>query len=184
MGVRHVTIQARAMADTVFTQNDGDRCYRCKQLLFQDLLSLADEMGLAHVAHGANADDLRDYRPGFRAADEMGIVAPLLETDFRKQDIRALSRQLNLSTWINRPWPVLASRIPYGTRLTVKRLDMVDAAEEVLHGEGFRSCRVRHHDIIARIEVPEADMARFQDSALRRDLVEKMRKNRVFIYCP
>jgi len=176
MGVQHVTIQGRALADTVFVKNNTDRCYRCKRLLFEELLSMAHDLGLARVAHGANADDLKDYRPGFRAADELGIVAPLLDADLGKQEIRVLSKQLNLSTWDKPAMACLASRIPYGTRLTGKRLEMVDAAEEVLHKEGFHSCRVRYHDTIARIEVSETDIPRFQDSALRRNLVGKMKK--------
>ena len=131
---------------------------------------------MAHVAHGANVDDLKDYRPGFKAADELGIVAPLLDAGLGKRDIRALSKQLNLSTWDKPAMACLASRIPYGTRLTGKRLAMVDAAEEVLYQEGFRTCRVRYHDTIARIEVPETDIARIQDSTLRRNLLEKMKK--------
>lgn len=176
MGVQHITIKGRALEDTVFVKNDRDRCYHCKRFLFQDLLSMAQELGLAYVAHGANTDDLQDYRPGFRAADELGIVAPLLEAGLGKQEIRVLSKQLNLSTWDKPAMACLASRIPYGTRLTGRRLEMVDAAETVLHREGFRSCRVRYHDTIARIEVSEADIPRFQDSALRRNLVEKMKE--------
>ncbi len=176
MGVQHVMIHGRALADTAFVNNDRDRCYRCKRFLFQDLWSLAKELRLDHVAHGANTDDLKDFRPGFRAADEMGIVAPLLDAGLDKQEIRVLSRQLNLRTWDKPAMACLASRIPYGTRLTGKRLEMVDAAEDALHEQGFRSCRVRHHETIARIEVSETEIARFQDTALRRKLVEKMKK--------
>lgn len=176
MGVKHVTFHARALADTEFVKNEPDRCYRCKRFLFQDLLPMAHELGLAHVAHGANVDDLKDYRPGFRAAEELGIVAPLLDAGLGKQEIRILSRQLKLSTWDKPAMACLASRIPYGTRLTGKRLEMVDAAEALLYQEGFGSCRVRYHDTIARIEVSEADIQRFQDNALRRNLVEKMKK--------
>ena len=175
MGVKHVTYNARALADAEFVRNDTDRCYRCKRFLFQDLLSMAQELGLAHVAHGANADDLNDYRPGFRAADELGIVAPLLDVGLGKQEIRVLSRQLNLNTWDKPSMACLASRIPYGTRLTGKRLEMVDAAERVLHQEGFGSCRVRYHETIARIEVSETDIPRFQDITIRRNIVKKMK---------
>jgi uncharacterized protein len=176
MGVRHITIHTRVLDNSAIVNNDIDRCYHCKRSLFQELLSLAGELGLAHVAHGANADDLKDYRPGFRAADEMGIVAPLLDAGLGKQEIRDLSREYNLSTWDKPAMACLASRIPYGTRLSEKRLEMVGAAEVALHKEGFRSCRVRYHDTIARIEVSETDIARFQDSVLRRKLVDKMRK--------
>lgn len=176
MGVQHVTLQGRALEDAAFVKNDRDRCYRCKQFLFKELLSMAQELGLAHVAHGANVDDLKDYRPGFKAADELGIAAPLLDAGLGKRDIRALSKELGLGTWDKPAMACLASRIPYGTRLTGKRLAMVDAAEEVLYQEGFRTCRVRYHDTIARIEVPERDIARIQDSTLRRNLLEKMKK--------
>lgn len=176
MGVRHITIHGRALEDAAFVKNDRDRCYRCKHFLFKKLLSMAQELDVAHVAHGANVDDLKDYRPGFKAADELGIVAPLLDAGLGKRDIRVLSKQLNLSTWDKPAMACLASRIPYGTRLTGKRLAMVDAAEEVLYQEGFRTCRVRYHDTIARIEVPETDIARIQDSTLRRNLLEKMKK--------
>jgi uncharacterized protein len=176
MGVRHIIIPGRALDDTAFVKNDKERCYHCKKILFHDLLSLADELGLAHVAHGANTDDLNDYRPGYRAANEMGIVAPLLDAGLGKQEIRDLSRQLNLSTWDKPAMACLASRIPYGTRLTGKRLEMVDAAEEVLLKEGFQSCRVRHHGEVARIEVPETAVTRFMDNALRQKVVENIRK--------
>ena len=136
---------------------------------------MADELGLAHVAHGANTDDLKDYRPGFRAADEMGIIAPLLDAGLGKQEIRTLSRELNLSTWDKPAMACLASRIPYGTPLTEERLRMVDAAEEVLQKEGFQSCRVRYHASVARIEVPETAVSRFLDPALRRKLVAEIR---------
>ena len=178
MGVKHVTYNARALADAEFVRNDTDRCYRCKRFLFQDLLFMAQELGLAH---GANADDLNDYRPGFRAADELGIVAPLLDVGLGKQEIRVLSRQLNLNTWDKPSMACLASRIPYGTRLTGKRLEMVDAAERVLHQEGFGSCRVRYHETIARIEVSETDIPRFQDITIRRNIVKKM-KNIGFVF--
>jgi uncharacterized protein len=137
---------------------------------------MAQELGFAHVAHGANVDDLKDYRPGFKAAEELGIAAPLLDAGLGKRDIRTLSKQLNLATWDKPAMACLASRIPYGTRLTAKRLAMVDAAEELLYQEGFHTCRVRYHDTIARIEVPETDIARIQDCALRRNLLKKMKK--------
>ena len=176
MGVRHILISGRALDDAVFVKNDRERCYHCKKFLFHDLLSLAEELGLANVAHGANTDDLNDYRPGYRAANELGIVAPLLDAGLDKQEIRDLSRQLNLGTWDKPAMACLASRIPYGTRLTGKRLEMVDAAEEVLLQEGFQSCRVRHHGDVARIEVPETAVTRFMDNVLRQKVVEKIRK--------
>lgn len=156
MGVRHITIHGRALEDAAFVKNDRDRCYRCKHFLFKKLLSMAQELDVAHVAHGANVDDLKDYRPGFKAADELGIVAPLLDAGLGKRDIRVLSKQLNLSTWDKPAMACLASRIPHGTSLSKKKLAMVERAEEVLHGLGFKHCRVRHHGNLARIEVSPA----------------------------
>ena len=132
-------------------------------------------MKLAHVAHGANADDLSDYRPGFRAAEELGVVAPLLEVGLGKAEIRQLSKELNLDTWDKPAMACLATRIPYGTTLTPERLDQVNAAEAVLAAHGFQSCRVRNHGPIARIEVPEPDIERFMEPGFRKNLVAELK---------
>jgi uncharacterized protein len=127
----------------------------------QFLRQIADEEGLAHVVHGANADDLRDYRPGTRAALEAGARAPLQDAGLTKQEVRALSREMGLPTWDAPSMACLASRFPYGTLLTREGLARVDAAENVLrHALGLRQLRVRDHMPIARIEVPEVDLGR------------------------
>jgi uncharacterized protein len=175
MGVRHIRIQSQILDQAVFLENTDQRCYHCKRHLFEKLRILADDLKLAHVAHGANADDLSDYRPGFRAAEELGVVAPLLEVGLGKSEIRQLSKQLNLATWDKPAMACLATRIPYGTTLTTELLDQVNAAEAVMAAYGFRSCRVRCHGPIARIEVPEPDIERFLEPALRKKLVEKLK---------
>lgn len=175
MGVKHIIIPGRALENPEFLKNDKNRCYYCKRLLFDDLLSMARELGLDHVAHGANSDDLKDYRPGFRAADELGIVAPLLDVGMGKDDIRALSKEMDLSTWDKPAMACLVSRIPYGVSLTHERLNKIDAAEEILRKEGFRSSRVRHHGNVARIEVPDADIEQLMDADLRYRIVTQMR---------
>ena len=115
---------------------------------------MAEEKGLQCVAHGANLDDLQDYRPGLQAAREMQIRAPLMDAGLTKADIRELSREMGLETWDKPAMACLASRIPHNTALTVEKLAMVERAEEVLHRLGFRHCRVRHHNNLAIIEVP------------------------------
>jgi uncharacterized protein len=154
IGARHTLLQSGEMTLPNFTQNSSDRCYHCKIHLFGLLLKKAEEKGIQSVAHGANLDDLNDYRPGLRAAREMQILAPLMDAGLTKADIRDLSREMGLDTWDKPAMACLASRIPYGKTLTVEKLDMVEKAEEVLHALGFRHCRVRHHGGLARIEVP------------------------------
>lgn len=154
MGARHMLIPSGEMALPEFTRNPSDRCYHCKVHLFGVLLRLAEEKGLQYVAHGANLDDLNDYRPGLQAAREMGIKAPLMDAGLTKADIRELAREMGLAVWDKPAMACLASRIPYGTTLTVQKLAMVEKAEKVLHELGFRHCRVRHHGSLARIEVP------------------------------
>jgi uncharacterized protein len=128
------------------------------------------------VAHGANIDDLSDYRPGFAAAQEMGIKAPLVDAGLTKNDIRRLSKQMNLATWNKPPMACLASRIPYGTSITIKNLKMVEQAEQVLTNIGFTGCRVRVHDKVARIEVDTGDVERIIDRKTRSLVVEKLRE--------
>ncbi len=175
MGVRHICIQSKILEEAAFLKNTDQRCYHCKRHLFENLRTLADDLNLAYVAHGANTDDLSDYRPGFRAAEELGVVAPLLEAGLGKADIRHLSKELKLATWDKPAMACLATRIPYGTVLTPERLDQVNAAEAELAARGFQSCRVRCHGPIARIEVPPEDIDRFLDPALRRNLVAKLK---------
>ncbi len=175
MGVRHIQIQSKILDQAVFLKNSDQRCYHCKRHLFENLRALADDLDLAYVAHGANADDLSDYRPGFRAAEELGIVAPLLDAGLGKSEIRQLSKELNLSTWDKPAMACLATRIPYGTVITPECLDQVNAAEAVLAAQGFRSCRVRCHGSIARIEVPAQDIDRLLAAGLRQNLVVELK---------
>jgi uncharacterized protein len=159
-----------------FTANTKDRCYLCKKHLMEELLKIAGRRGIQHVAHGANIDDLNDYRPGFAAAQEMGIKAPMVDAKLTKNDIRRLSKQMNLITWNKPAMACLASRIPYGTLITEKDLKMVDQAEQVLFGLGFIGCRVRMHDKVARIEVDTGDIERLIHKKTRSVIVEKLRK--------
>ncbi|MGH9085864.1 MAG: ATP-dependent sacrificial sulfur transferase LarE [Acidimicrobiales bacterium] len=140
-----------------YARNDGDRCYWCKDAL----LAAAGPVAAARdatVVLGVNVDDLQDHRPGQRAAAERGAAFPLVDAGFTKSDVRAWSRQLGLSTWDKPAAACLASRLPYGTPVTLGRLSAVERAEAGLRGLGFHELRVRHHGEVARIEVPEVDL--------------------------
>ena len=140
-----------------YARNDGDRCYWCKDALLAALGPIADRAG-ATVLLGVNLDDLSDHRPGQRAAAERGAVFPLVDAGFTKADVRAHSKELGLSTWAKPAAACLASRLPYGTPVTLGRLSAVERAEAGLRALGFAELRVRHHGEVARIEVPELDL--------------------------
>ncbi len=176
LGVEHIIIPSREMSRLEFRSNTKDRCYFCKKYLCEDLLKIAGDRGIKHVAHGANVDDFDDLRPGFAAAREMGITAPLVDAGLAKNDIRRLSKQMNLNTWNKPPMACLATRIPYGTPITPKDLKMVEQAEQVLWGFGFTGCRVRKHGTVARIEVDTRDVQRFLDQEIRSVIAEKLRR--------
>ncbi len=161
MGVRHIILRSNELDAPGFRDNPPDRCYHCKRQLFSELLQVADREKLAVVCDGSNADDLSDYRPGRRAAQELGILSPLAELNFSKPEIREGSRLLGLQEMSLKPAAAcLASRFPYGEIITEEKLKMVDSAEEVLHNLDFLHCRVRLHGTVARIEVPFQDLQR------------------------
>jgi uncharacterized protein len=137
---------------------------------------VAQEKGLKHVAHAANADDLKDYRPGLRAAKEMGIMAPLLDAGLKKEDIRFLSKVMGLSQWDKPAMACLATRIPYGSAITVRKLKMIEEAEAFLVKRGFRQCRVRHHGSVARIEVETTKLKMLLGNDLRNPLVQRFKE--------
>ena len=133
-------------------------------------------MGIDHVAHGANVDDLKDFRPGFRAAGEMGVMAPLVDVQLGKEEIRLLSKEMDLNTWDKPAMACIASRIPYGDLITEKKLTMVAKAETFLANNGFRQFRVRHHGSVARIEVELSEIERLIAKDLRQRLIDKFRQ--------
>ena len=160
IGVRVRIVRTHELSNPLFQVNRPDRCYHCKTELFGILRRVADEEGIEWIADGSHLDDTGDYRPGMRAAQEFGVRCPLLEAGFRKADIRALAKALGLPIWDKPSFACLASRFPYGMRITPERLAQVDQAERFLRGLGFRQVRVRHHDAIARIEVPAEEFSR------------------------
>ena len=128
------------------------------------------------MAHGANVDDLKDYRPGFRAAEEAGIMAPLVDAGLTKEEIRCLAKEMGLSNWNKPAMACLATRIPYGSSITEEKLQMIDKAEAFLLEKGIRQCRVRHHGSVARIEVDESALKAIMDNDLRHVIVRRLRE--------
>ena len=161
-GVRHVVIDSEELDIPGFAENPPDRCYHCKKELFSKLLAFARDNGLAAVLEGSNIDDDGDYRPGRRAIRELGILSPLHEAGLTKAEIRVLSREMGLPTFDKPSFACLASRFPYGERITVRGLEQVEKAEQWLldAGWGLTQLRVRSHGDLARIEVPPADIPR------------------------
>ena len=176
IGVDHVVFSSEEMGLEEFLANRSDRCYHCKKALSNKLLAIAGERGCSHVAHGANMDDLGDFRPGFKAAKEAGMIAPLMEAGLVKSEIRFLAKELELESWNKPAMACLASRIPYGEPITVGALQMVDRAEEFLRDAGFEEVRVRHHGSVARIEVAPHRIKEIQEAPLRNNLIRTFRK--------
>jgi len=171
-GLRHELIETREFDNPAYTANEPDRCYHCKAELFGRLAKLRAERGVGAIAYGANVDDLRDFRPGHRAAMEHGIAAPLLDAKLTKTDIRSLSRHEDLSTWDRPAAACLSSRVPYGTQVTVEGLSRIERAESALRDLGFRQFRVRSHGDLARIEIDKPELQR----ALQADTAEAIAK--------
>lgn len=168
LGVRHKIIETRELTNPRFIDNPKERCYWCKRELFAELTSIARENHLNYVLDGTNFDDLDDFRPGMRAADEYGVRSPLKEARLTKKDIRSLSKLLGLPIWDKPSFACLASRFPYGTKITNENLVKVEEAERFIRGFGITQVRVRHHDRIARIEVMEQDMPMVLGAHIRR----------------
>lgn len=175
IGVELQTVETSEMADPNFIANKADRCFHCKSHICQTLLDVAKDRGLNHVVFGANFDDLDDYRPGNRAMKAFGIRSPLAEAKLTKDDIRQLSRQLNLPTADIPSSPCLASRIAYGLKVTESRLKQIDEAENFLRTFGLVEFRLRHHDTIARIEVHPKDFDKVMAEPARSQIIEKLK---------
>lgn len=172
LGVEHVAIQGSELEIDAFRRNAPDRCFHCKDHLYDQLAALARERGMPQVLDGANADDVGDHRPGMAAARRHGVVSPLLEAGLTKPWIRALSKAHGLATWDKPAEACLSSRFPYGTEVTAEGLDRVYRAERHLKDLGFRTLRVRVHDPVARIEVPLADLPALLAPGIRERVVE------------
>jgi len=160
LGVEHLIIDTRELDNPNYASNPTNRCYFCKSTLYTDLANLAAEKGYACVVDGANKDDEGDYRPGRKAARELGVVSVLSEAGMTKAEVRELAKHLELPTWDKPALACLSSRFPYGQEITPEKLSQVARAEEYLRREGFLQVRVRHHGEIARLEVGPEELER------------------------
>lgn len=175
-GIRQIFFEPRELEDENYASNPANRCYYCKHRVFSGALEHAKHEGIAHVVEGSNVDDLGDYRPGFDAIAELGIISPLREVGLTKEEIRAYSRELGLSTASKPSFACLASRIPYGDRITAEKLHQVEQGEELLAAMGIPQYRVRVHQNLARIEVPEGYMSLVMDEANRKEIIRRFRE--------
>ncbi|MBI2828685.1 MAG: ATP-dependent sacrificial sulfur transferase LarE [Acidobacteria bacterium] len=174
-GLHHEFVRTAEMERPEYRANPVDRCYHCKHELYAVLSSLAAARGIPAMVDGSNADDRGDYRPGRKAAREFGVRSPLDESDLTKADIRELSRLAGLPTWDEPASACLSSRIPYHSEVTGEKLRMIERAETVLRDLGFRVCRVRHHDTLARLEIGLDQMRRALDPNVRERIVRELR---------
>ena len=174
-GLPHEFIETSEMDRPEYRANPANRCYYCKTELYEHLSELATARGFSAIADGSNADDRGDYRPGRQAAREFGVKSPLDDADLTKGEIRELSRRAGLPTWDEPASACLSSRIPYQSEVTVAKLSMIEQAEDALRRHGFRVCRVRHHDTVARLEIGRDEMARALDPDISAALVRELK---------
>jgi uncharacterized protein len=174
LGLRHRIVGTRILESEDIANNPPDRCALCKRADANALKRIAKEEGIGRVADGVNISDYDDYRPGIRASDEEGIIHPLAEAGLAKPDIRTLAREIGLPFWDKPPMACLASRIPYGERITPDKLRMVEEGEEFLRGRGFRTVRVRVSGRTARIEVDDGDLDRILE--MREEVARELKR--------
>ncbi|MEZ0536931.1 ATP-dependent sacrificial sulfur transferase LarE [Caldicellulosiruptoraceae bacterium PP1] len=175
MGVKLLIVERDIYSNKDFLKNDKDRCYYCKKTLLTKLKELAAKYNLNVIAEGSNVDDTKDYRPGMRALSEEGIKSPLMEAGLTKEEIRFLSKYLNLPTYNKPSYACLVTRIPYGEEINDTKLEMIDKAEEVLRRYGLKQLRLRHHGEIARIEVAPSERRIFFDENLMDEISDEIK---------
>lgn len=174
IGIEHKIIESSISDVPEFAENPVERCYYCKRTIFAKLKDMAEELNIKYVIDGSNFDDTGDFRPGMRALEEMKIRSPLKEAGLSKSEIRELSKRIGLPTWDKPSFACLASRIPYGEEINYAKLKAIAGAEAFIMGLGIRQFRVRHHDLIARIEVVEKDMKTILDN--KEQIVKKLKE--------
>jgi uncharacterized protein len=170
-GLNHEIICTTELERAEYRANPVNRCYYCKQVLYTALARIAADRGFSTIVDGSNADDRGDYRPGRKAAREFGVRSPLDEAGLTKDDIRALSQRAGLPTWDEPASACLSSRIPYYSDVTDEKLRMIERAETAVRRLGFRVCRVRHHDGLARLELGVDELARAMEPGLQGQIV-------------
>ncbi len=170
LGARHELVDSHELEDPRYAANPSNRCYFCKTELYTLTEKACARLGLSAVLDGFNADDKKDHRPGHQAAHEHRVLSPLAEAGLTKNQIRAWSKKLGLSTWDKPQLACLASRLPYGTQVTVERLNKIAGAEKAVRALGLKNFRVRFHGEVARLEVAAEEMPRLLDETLRLQL--------------
>ncbi len=181
IGVEHIVIDSHELEKKEYRENKGDRCYFCKTELYHICLKEAEKRDIPFVLNGTNLDDLGDYRPGLKAAEENRVKSPLVEAGFTKEDIRQCAKDLGLAAWAKPALACLSSRFPPGTEVTPERLARIDRIESGLRELGFRQFRVRFHEPIARLEVHPDEMSRFLNHE-NRLFASKLCKENGFLY--
>jgi pyridinium-3,5-biscarboxylic acid mononucleotide sulfurtransferase len=176
LGLRHLVVRTEELANPEYVRNGANRCFFCKDELFARLAPIAEREGVGTLVYGANVDDLGDHRPGMKAATAHGVRAPLIEAALTKAEIRDLSRTLGLPTWDKPSFACLSSRFQYGDRITADKLRQVDAAEAFVRSLGFRQFRVRHHDRLARLEIPLDEIPRLWEDGRHEAIVTRLRE--------
>lgn len=161
IGAEHIIIATEETSSPDYMKNPVNRCFYCKSELYSKLTKLAGEKKLGAILNGVNLDDLGDHRPGIDAARQAGVLSPLADAGFSKQDVRDLAKQMGLPNWQKPAMACLSSRVPYGESITTSKLSMIEQAEDLLLSLGFAQMRVRHHGEVARIELPREDIAKF-----------------------
>ena len=174
-GVKHIIISTNELDNPNFVSNTPERCYYCKKGLFSKLFELVKQYSLNYVIDGSNYDDESNFRPGMRAASEFSVKTPLKEAMFMKEEIRTLSKEMNLPTWDKPSSPCLSTRFPYGIKITREKLLRVDHAEDFLAKFGIRQLRVRDHGDIARIEVLKEDMHIFLNEEISQEITDRFK---------
>lgn len=174
-GLRHEFIQTRELENPLYIKNAADRCYYCKDELFERMEEIASGRNFSAIAYGINADDTTDFRPGHRAAFEHRILAPMLDAELHKEEIRALSRLAGLPTWDRPASACLSSRVAYGTPVTPELLERIERAEAALRELGFRQFRVRAHAELARIELAQDELSRGFEKGVAQRIVESLK---------
>jgi uncharacterized protein len=176
IGLPHVVIQTHELERPEYARNAPNRCFFCKDELFTRLEAVAREHGGMPIVYGAIMDDLGDHRPGMEAAKAKGVRAPLIEAELWKREVREIGRALGLPNWDKPSFACLSSRFQYGDTITPEKLRQVDRAEAFLRELGFRQFRVRHHDRLARIELPPEEMARIWEDGRHTAIVRRFRE--------
>ena len=176
IGVKHLVVKTEEMSNPNYRANPANRCYHCKTELYSSLKKVAQQENILNILNGTNTDDLGDYRPGLDSAREQGVCSPLVEAEFNKQEVRELSRKMELSVWDKPAMACLSSRIPYGQPVTPEKLAMIEQAEDLLLSLGFTQVRVRHLGTLARIELDKNEIPRYQnDKSVQKAVEEKLK---------